>query len=149
MRANPSDYAANTRLPYGNISEEAGSKGISGAIFGVEADLSHPLLFGYGRPQLPVFRRGTLFFEPAKNVYATPLLYPENPLLSGYAHANALKTISKSAAAIVCGLRTGRVICLADNPSFRSYWKGGNKLLMNALFLGHTISSSAAESVSN
>lgn len=149
VRANPSDYAANTRLPYGNISEEAGSKGISGAIFGVEADLSHPLLFGYGRPQLPVFRRGTLFFEPAKNVYATPLLYPENPLLSGYAHANALKTISKSAAAIVCGLRTGRVICLADNPSFRSYWKGGNKLLMNALFLGHTISSSAAESVSN
>lgn len=149
VRATNPDYAANTRLAYGGLSEDLGSKGVAGAIFTTQVDLSHPLLFGYHRDKVPVFRRGTLCFEPAKNVYATPMIYSSQPLLSGYAHPNALKTIPGSAAAVVCGLKSGRTICLADNPSFRAYWFGGNRILLNAIFMGHTINGSAVEAVAN
>lgn len=147
VRPNPSDYPANARIAYGELAEQSGSKGIAGAIFAAQSDLSHPLLFGYSRPQVPVFRRGTLFFEPAKNNYATPMIYAPQPLLSGYAHSHALKTIPGSAAAVVFGLRSGRIICLADNPSLRAFWFGGNRLLLNAIFLGHTIHGGTVEQV--
>ena len=34
----------------------------------------------------------------------------------------------------------GRVILMLDNPNFRAYWYGTQKLFANALFFGSTIS---------
>jgi len=39
------------------------------------------------------------------------------------------------------------VISLSDNPNFRAFWYGTNKLFLNAIFFGHTIDSGATESV--
>ena len=35
----------------------------------------------------------------------------------------------------------GRVISFIDNPNFRGFWYGTNRLFMNAVFFGPTISS--------
>ncbi len=132
--------------PYASIANDKGAQYIGGNILQAKLDLTHPLGYGYKRELLPVFRRGTLFFKPANNVYATPLSYTSNPLLAGYISNENLKVAKNSAAIIVSRLGRGRVIAMSDNPNFRAFWHGTNKLFLNALFFGHTISSDATES---
>lgn len=131
--------------PYGKLSEDRGADVIGGAIFEVKLDLSHPIAFGFRNEKLPVFRRGTLFFERSENAYATPARYTDEPLLSGYISDGNLKQLSGSAAVVISGTGSGKVVCLADNPNFRAFWYGTNKLFANALFFGDIISSRAME----
>jgi len=133
------------RRPYAKISDDLGSNVIGGTIFETTLDLSHPLGYGFHKKQLPVFRQGTLFLEPAKNAYATPLIYTDNPLLSGYVSKKNLELIRNSAAIVVSGVGSGKVICMVNNPNFRAFWYGTNKLFANAIFFGNTINGNAVE----
>ncbi|MEM9917760.1 MAG: M14 family metallopeptidase [Bacteroidota bacterium] len=136
------------RRPYIMRSFDRGAQFTGGAIVEAEADLTHPLLYGYSNERIPLFRRGNLFLAPTTNSYATPLIYSDQPLLAGYISEENQNQLKRSAAATVSSLGRGRVICLADNPTFRAFWLGTNKLLANAIFFGHTIDGGASESVS-
>lgn len=140
------DKSKKKKRPYIKASEDYGSQVIGGAIFEVELDLTHPIAYGYNDEKLAVFRRGTLFFEKAKNPYAMPAVYTNNPLLSGYISKDNKYTISNSGNIIVSGLGRGRNISFADNTNFRGFWLGTNKLFANAIFFGNTIRSSTTES---
>ncbi|MDC3219597.1 M14 family metallopeptidase [Saprospiraceae bacterium] len=133
------------RRPYEKQGADAGAEVIGGAIFATELDLTHPLGFGYHNSSLPIFRRGTLFLEPAKNPYATPLVYTSSPLLSGYISKKNLKTLSNSASIVVSGMGRGKVINMADNTNFRAFWYGTNKLFANAIFFGNIIGGRTVE----
>jgi hypothetical protein len=133
------------RRPYEKQGADAGAEVIGGAIFETELDLTHPLGFGYHRSSLPIFRRGTLFLEPAKNPYATPLVYTSAPLLSGYISKKNLNTVSSSASIVVSGMGQGKVINMADNTNFRAFWYGTNKLFANAIFFGNIIDGGTVE----
>ncbi len=139
--------APQPRRPYGKMDEDRGAQRTPGTIFENLLDTSHPLGYGYTRERLPVFRSGNLFFEPARNPYATPLVYTANPLLSGYLNARYNERTRNAAGAVVCALGQGRVISFADNTNFRAFWYGTNKLLANAIFFGHTIHQEATERV--
>ncbi len=134
------------RRPYGTLSPDRGAYVIGGAIFETELDLSHPLAFGFTRERLPVFRNSDLILEEPKNAYAAPLMYTDTPLLSGYIHEDRLEKLGGSAAIVVTGTGGGKVICMADNPNFRAFWYGTNKLFANAVFFGNIISNAARES---
>jgi hypothetical protein len=134
-----------TRRPYNKMSDDSGADVIGGAIFESKLDLTHPLSFGYNKEILPVFRRGTMFMEPTKNLYATPQVYTKKPLLSGYISDKNLNTLKESACIIVSGKGRGKVICMADNPNFRAFWYGTNKLFANAIFFGSIIRSSGVQ----
>ncbi len=131
--------------PYLQLGSDRGARIIGGAIVEARADLSHPLLYGYTRERIPLFRRGTLFFEPTENAYAMPLQYTGSPLLSGYVHPDQVARMKKAAAVVVTGTGSGKIICFADNPNFRAFWYGTNKLFANAVFFGHTIDNRARE----
>jgi hypothetical protein len=133
------------RRPYEKQGADSGAEVIGGAIFSTELDLTHPLGFGYHSSSLPIFRRGTLFLEPAKNPYATPLVYTSSPLLSGYISKKNLETLSNSASIVVSGMGRGKVINMADNTNFRAFWYGTNKLFANAIFFGNIISGGTVE----
>ena len=130
--------------PYSKYQEDLGSQRIGGAIFEAELDLSHPLGYGFHTNKIPVFRNSTRFAEKSKNPYATPLRYTDAPLLSGYISKQNSERIKNSAAILVNAYGRGRVISFMDNPNFRAFWYGTNKLFANALFFGHTISSATA-----
>lgn len=130
---------------YINASSDRGAQVIGGAIFQVTVDRTHPLSYGYTNNTLPVFRRGTAFLEPAKNAYATPLRYTGRPLLSGYISDQNLEQLQNSAAAVVGKQGQGRVILMTDNPTFRAYWYGTQKLLANAFFFGSVINLSTLQ----
>jgi hypothetical protein len=133
------------RRPYGQLKEDSGAQRTSGAIFENMIDITHPIGYGYTRDRIPVFRNNNQYLEPAKNPYATPLIYTANPLMSGYIHARYQERIKQSAGVVVSALGRGRVINFADNTNLRAFWFGTNKLLANAIFFGHTIDAEASE----
>ena len=135
------------RRPYSKLSRDNGGRVLGGSIFNTEVDLTHPLLYGFERTDLPVFQRGNLFYEPAENPYATPVRFTDSPLLSGYVHPSSLEAISGSAAIIVSGRGSGRTISMMQEPAFRAFWFGTSKLLANAIFFGSTISRGATETI--
>ena len=136
------------RRPYEFLNADRGSENIGGAIVLAEVDLSHPLFFGCQRPAMPFFRSNRLAFEPADNAYATPAAYSDKPLLSGYIKGRNLELIRNSAAIVACGIGRGRTICLMDNPNFRAFWYGTNRIFINSIFFGPVISSRAMEKIS-
>jgi hypothetical protein len=127
------------RRSYQLRSADMGKERMSGAIVETNLDLTHPLGYGYKREFLPVFRRNRLYLNPAKDPYSTPLQYTENPLLSGFISTKNLYQLKKSAAIVVKRIGDGRIILFMDNPNFRAFWYGTNKLFLNAIFFGQII----------
>ncbi|TNE72955.1 zinc carboxypeptidase [bacterium] len=127
---------------YGNLT---GAQVIGGSIFETKVDLTHPLAYGLNSDKMPVFRDHTLFMKPASNPFANPFMYTAKPLLSGYISKPNLARLGNTAAVTVFGKGRGKVIALLDNPNFRAFWYGPNKVLMNAIFFGNTISSGTVQ----
>lgn len=122
------------RLPFAEQSEREAKHRIAGAVFMTEADITHPVAFGLTSAQLPVHRDMESRFAPHENPYATVAAYGDDPLVSGYASAENKAVLAGTPAIIAESMGRGAVVLFADNPAFRGYWYGTNKLLMNAIF---------------
>ncbi len=127
------------RKPYADSSPSRDARRISGAIFATELDLTHPLAYGYHRKLLPSFRNTTIFLQPSQNPYGTVAQYTATPLLSGYMHSDHASQASGSASMISHRLGSGLVVAMTDDPTFRGFWYGPNKLLLNTLFFGRVV----------
>jgi hypothetical protein len=132
-----------TQKSYGDMYQHIGAQNIGGSIFETTLDLSHPLCFGYPDETLSLFKNNRLFFEKSKNPYNNPVVYSDDPLLSGYISKENYELIKNSSALIVSSAGGGKTICFSDNPNFRAFWYGTNRLFLNAVFLGDLISSSS------
>lgn len=122
--------------PYESRSNLRGAQVIGGAIFSARIDATHPLGFGYPKGKVNLFRNNNLFLQPKSSRSRFPLQYETSPLLSGYISDANLKLLAESAGAAVHPLKRGRVIGFSDNPNFRAFWYGTNKLFANAIFFG-------------
>ncbi len=127
------------QLTYVDREQVDGAQQVSGAIFGAEVDLTHPLAYGYNQKTISLFKANKVFMEKSKSPYATPFYYGSKPLQSGWVSKENADAIKNSAAVIVNTVGSGRVINIADNPNFRAFWLGGAKLSMNAIFFGRNI----------
>ncbi|WP_373512083.1 M14 metallopeptidase family protein [Persicitalea sp.] len=127
--------------PYALANLYQGAQVTGGAIFQVKLDLTHPLAYGYKEPTLNVFRDHNNFVQSIKDPYGAPAIYTDRPLVSGYMSTQNEKLIRNSPAIVCNNLGSGKVIALLDNPNFRAFWYGTNKVFLNALFFGSQISS--------
>lgn len=132
------------KLSYTDREQIDGAQQMNGAIFGADADLAHPLAYGYNTKTVSLFKANKVFMEKSKNPYATPYYYGNKPLQSGWVSKENLDAIKNSAAVVVNTVGNGRVISIADNPNFRAFWLGGAKLFMNAIFFGRIIDAASA-----
>ncbi len=142
-RGNGDDEEIETR-PYISQSSNSGAQVIGGAIFNAKLDRTHPLGYGYNDDEITVFRNSTIFLQKGENRYSTPLYYTDSPLAAGYISDENIEFLRGSAAIVVSRYGGGRVIAMTDNPNFRAFWYGTNKLFANAIFFGQTISASTA-----
>ena len=111
-----------------------GAQVIGGAIFEAKLDLSHPINFGYKNENISLFRNTTIFMDQDDISYKNPIIYSENPLLSGYISNENLKEIKLTVPFKTGAYKKGQVTCFTDNTNFRAFWYGTNKLLMNAIY---------------
>ncbi len=128
------------RRDYQDASDFEGPSEIGGSIWQADLDVTHPLGFGYQRRLLPVWRDHNTFFAPSGNPYSTVArLVEDDPHLSGYVSDQNREWLRGSPSVMADRFGGGTVILLIDNTNFRGYWRGTNRLFLNALFFGNHI----------
>jgi len=130
---------------YSDLQKNKGYQNIGGAIFEANIDLSHPLAYGYNNPSISLFRNHSLIMQTPKNPYAYPIVYTSNPLKAGYTSSQNLQNIASTPALIVSAWGKGRIISFVDNPNFRAFWYGTNKLFINSMFFGPIVDLDSAK----
>jgi hypothetical protein len=129
--------------PYGDYANDLAQRVIGGAIVSGVLDLTHPLAFGYDDTDLPLFRRGTVELTPSDNAYATPVRYGPEPLMAGFIGEQRLEAIRGKPAVIAERRGDGLVVRFANSPVFRGFWRGTEKLFINALYFGQIVEPTA------
>ena len=130
---------ADSTLRYEDRNEVTGAQRMSGAIFGADVDLSHPLAYGYTTPVVSMFKANDIFLALPETGFHAPFRYGKNPLQSGWLSKENYEALKNSASVLVKDTGRGKVICIADNPNLRAFWLGGTKLFMNSIFFGRSI----------
>ena len=128
-----------TPRAYSDFADDNAQQVIGGAIVASLIDLSHPLAFGYRRADLPLQRRGITELLPSKNAYSTPVRYTASPLMAGFIGNGRLEAIQGQAAVIAEKHGEGLVVQFANDPLFRGYWRGTERLYINALYFGQVV----------
>jgi hypothetical protein len=125
--------------PYVEFASGRGAPRISGAIVSGTIDRTHPLGYGFSRPEIALLRRSRVFLEPDANPYGTVVRYADSAPLSGFVPKSDLPLLRGSAAVVAQRRGAGIVILMMDDPDFRAVWYGTNKLLLNAICFGDVI----------
>ena len=123
-----------TRLPYSGKDDHEAAKVIGGAIFAADLDTSHPLGFGYADRSIYLHKNISEPVLPTENPIGTVIAYSDDPVYSGFVSDENRDALAGTPALIAERSGAGSVILFADNPNFRGYWYGTNKLFLNALF---------------
>jgi hypothetical protein len=124
---------------YADFAVDQADQVIGGAIVASVLDLSHPLAFGYTGVDLPLIRRGIAVLKPSDNPYSTPVRYSRDPLMAGFIGENRLAAFAGQPAVIAEKHGEGMVVRFANTPLFRGFWRGTEKLFINALYFGQVI----------
>jgi Zinc carboxypeptidase len=121
-------------LKYGEAERKALSKSISGAIYKITLDGSHPLAFSLGDDYytLKTDIQHFDFLESGWNVGT--IRGPVKPVI-GFGGYNANKKLNNSLVFGVESKGKGQIIYLIDNPLFRGFWENGKMLFANAVFM--------------
>ncbi|MGM0737821.1 MAG: M14 family zinc carboxypeptidase [Bacteroidota bacterium] len=106
---------------------------ISGAVFRVELDDSHPLAYGLGSGYATL-KRGTVLPDPLSDGWNVGRIAGEDALLGGWAGGHAQQLAAGSLVAGTVSMGQGQIVMLADNPLFRGFWRNGQLLFSNAVF---------------
>ena len=122
-------------LGFGDRQALAAKKLIAGAVYRTQVDLSHPLMFGYSKDRLPMFKTANTILQENDELFTQVAKYTAQPLVAGYSSDELQALVANSAAIVVKQNSKGRVIAFVDNIHFRGYWDGTNKLMANSLFM--------------
>lgn len=114
-----------------------GAQAIGGVILRTELDATHPLAWGIGS-DVPVFRRGSTFYESTGGPGEAVGSYADEVLLSGYLSSHHLERAAGAMSVAVRRVGRGRVILFADAVAFRGFWLGSSRLILNAVAFWET-----------
>ena len=118
---------------------------IGGAIFSADLDNTHPIGFGYLERPIFLHKNTKDPFTPTENPYSVVIEYDDDPVASGYVSDKNAQALAGTAALIAERVGDGSVILFADNPNFRGYWFGTNKLFLNSVFFSRVFDAPAEE----
>ncbi len=119
---------------FGGAANRAALERIAGAIFSSQADVTHPLAFGFPDASVPVFRTSTTAHQLPSNPLSVAARY--DGVLAGYVSEKNRKQLMGTSAVWAENKGSGRIICIADSPTFRGYFRSPERFFSNALLLG-------------
>lgn len=119
---------------YGEQERRDISNYISGSIFRLRLDNTHPLGFGYPDHYFTL-KRGSDRYGYLKNGANVATLEGTDTLVSGFAGSEIQKQLPNSLIFGAESLGGGSVVYMIDDPLFRAFWQNGKLLFSNALFL--------------
>ena len=132
------------RRRYADYRDQRAEQLLAGTIVGVDLDLTHPLAYGYRRPEQAVIRTGQLVLPSSPNPFENVAVYRDPPRLSGWSSPENQRRLAGTPAVVASRLGRGVVVQLLDDLNFRAYFYGSNRLFLNAIFLSGLIDSTSA-----
>ncbi len=126
------DTAPERRL-YGERDRHDITESVTGAIFRVDMDTTHPLAFGYKQPYYTL-KRNSAAFEMLEDGWNVGIL-GDDAHVSGFAGSKARESLKQSLLFGVQIIGRGEVVYLMDDPLFRGFWYNGRLLMANAVFM--------------
>ena len=124
---------------YAEFESDQAKNTIGGAIISAHVDLTHPLGFGMQHTTQYVLLKGNSLLKSSKNQYSTPLMATKNARSAGYISDEKLKTINNSPLIIADKMGKGTIVKFNFNPTFRGFWLGTQKWLINAVYFSSLI----------
>ncbi|MCO5286223.1 MAG: M14 family metallopeptidase [Chitinophagaceae bacterium] len=109
------------------------SEGIPGAIYKVDVDNTHPLMFGYPNYYYTLKLDPTVY-EFSKGGWNVGYLKKDN-YVAGYVGSKLTSKLQDGLLFGVQDMGRGSVVYLTDDIIFRNFWETGKLMLANAVFL--------------
>jgi hypothetical protein len=118
---------------YKNRERESISDYISGSIYKIKLDNSHPLALGYPAHYYTL-KNNLMKFTYLETGWNVGVVDDKASLVSGFAGANIKKLYNEALVFGVEEVGKGQIVYMADNPLFRAFWNNGKLLFGNAVF---------------
>ncbi|MBV4356875.1 M14 family metallopeptidase [Pinibacter aurantiacus] len=118
---------------YENRERDVLVNSIPGSIFKVELDNTHPLAFGYP-DYYYTLKQDENIYEFMKEGWNVGVLRKDN-YIAGFTGSKTKEKLKDGLLFGVQEMGRGKVVYLADNPLFRSFWENGKLLFCNAVFM--------------
>ncbi len=119
---------------YGDAERQGISESISGAIYKVRLDATHPLGFGLNESYFTL-KTNEQRFAYLANGWNVGVINGNALPVMGFAGHRANDRIANSLVFGVEPKGSGEVVYLVDNPLFRSFWENGKMIFANAVFM--------------
>ena len=107
---------------------------ISGAIYKITIDTSHPLAFGVGNSYYTL-KTSDLRFAYLEKGWNVGVIKGVAKPVQGFAGKHINKKMDNSLVFGVEEKGEGNIVYLVDNPLFRSFWESGKMIFSNAVFM--------------
>lgn len=121
-------------IPYADREMEGTKDMITGSIYKVTLDHTHPLAFGYGDSYYSL-KLGSNSYSFLKEGYNVGYIKGDFESVSGFAGEAAAAELKNSIVFAQAKKGKGSVIYLLDDVLFRSFWQNGKLFIANAVFL--------------
>ena len=124
--ANLTPYAQRERSNVTNL--------ITGAIYKVKMDPTHPMAFGYDDVYYSL-KLGSSSFKHLENGFNVGYIDGEAESVAGFSGDDAKASLTNSLVFGEVRMGRGSVVYMVDNPMFRAFWENGKLLLVNSIFM--------------
>jgi len=121
-------------IPYASREESGTTDLITGSIFKITMDKTHPMAFGYGDDYYSL-KLGSDSYSYLDGGYNVGWITDDVVNVSGFAGDTAKTKLKNSMVFGEQRLGAGSVIYMVDDPLFRAFWENGKLLFVNSVFL--------------
>ncbi|OAB81519.1 M14 family zinc carboxypeptidase [Cochleicola gelatinilyticus] len=120
-------------IPYDQRERNGVTDLITGSIYKIKLDPSHPMAFGYGDSYFSL-KLGSDSYQFLENGYNVGYIQDEPISVSGFSGKNAKAKLKNSMVFGEARMGRGSMIYIVDDVLFRSFWENGKLLFVNSLF---------------
>ncbi len=106
---------------------------ITGSIYKITVDNSHPMAFGYGDTYYSL-KQGSASYSFLKNGYNVGYIKGSAHSVAGFSGSKAKEKLEDSVIFGEARMGRGSVIYIVDDVLFRSFWENGKLFFVNSIF---------------
>lgn len=121
-------------VPYDQRERASVTNFITGSIYKVKLDASHPMAFGYGDTYYSL-KLGNDSYQFLENGYNVGYIDGDAESVSGFSGDTAKSGLKNSLVFGETQLGSGSIVYLVDDVMFRSFWENGKLFFVNSLFM--------------
>lgn len=121
-------------IPYAEREMESAKDFITGSIFKISIDNTHPLAFGFGK-EYYTLKLGSNSYSFLEEGYNVGYIKGEPKTVSGFVGERAGAKLKNSIVFAQAKKGRGSVVYLTDDVIFRTFWQNGKLILANAVFM--------------